>query len=333
MRIGVSVRADWPDDIALSYAKKAEESGFYRIWTNGTANSRDQLIFLTHVASITKSVKLGTAIIDPYSRHPVALASSIATVSSLTKRELTIAIGSSHPELFEKIGINYTSPVETCKEAIVMIRKLIRGETLSFLGERFQVSATEIRNSPRSKVLILVGAQGPKFVRMAGEYADGLVFPIGPESYNKTVIETFSEGVRASARDLKEVKVVAVANISVSDDTNVAIENAKIQVAETISHLSASSFAALGISREEAESYRKNPKSMSSNLVRQLAICGDVDSCIKQLGYLNKLGIEELYLHNASLFHQFSSEAHNFVLDNMEQISKHLIPNLNREVS
>src|ERR1700693_2983874 len=109
----------------------AENLGFDQVWTNGFAISRDQFLVLCHIASITSRIGLWTAIVDPFSRHPVSLAASAGALSALTKRKIRLGIGSSKPCVFGQMGIDSNFPAQTSCEAAEIARKLLTGEKVT----------------------------------------------------------------------------------------------------------------------------------------------------------------------------------------------------------
>ena len=284
--------------------------------------SRDQLVFLAYAAAITKSIRLGIAVIDPMSRHPVSIASSIATLSSLTRRELFVGLGSSQPEVLSRLSIDSSRPVEICKEAALIIKGLLSGEEATYKGEIFEVHRAQLRMGDHAVARVLIGAQGPKFINMTGEFADGLILPLGPQKYLKDSIELFFRGVEKSGRKKSEVSLIVVGNLVAAEDEVIALSFAKRRVAESISHLSSAAFNSLGIARIEAESYRRDPSKMPDHIAQELAICGSIEYCLERLMDLRKMGVSEFFLHNASLYTEFSESDFEWIVENTRKVSQ-----------
>jgi 5,10-methylenetetrahydromethanopterin reductase len=326
MKIGLSVRSDWDTDLVLSVAQMADELGFDQLWTNGNIFSRDQFLLLCSIASITKRIELGTAIVEPFSRHPVSLAASAATLSALTKRKINIGIGSSKNWIFESVGLDSSMPVSTCCEAASVVRRLLNGEKISQDGTRFKLKDVKLAIAPESKIKVLIGAEGPKFIQKAGVVSDGLIFPLGPREYNSQVIKSYLDSVASTGRQRDDVSIVAILNMAVSEDTQVANDSIRGQLAETIAHMSPNAFKYLGVEVEEAESYRKDPSQLPDRFIKELAVCGDTDSCVTKLKDLEKQGIDSVYMHNASLYSQFTKEEFERRKKNVREIGEKLIP-------
>ena len=72
----------------LELAKVAEKSGFEYMWYCEDLFKRDAWIVLTAIASVTKQIKLGTALVNPYTANPAELAMRIATLQEYTGRAI-----------------------------------------------------------------------------------------------------------------------------------------------------------------------------------------------------------------------------------------------------
>ncbi|HKC50062.1 MAG TPA: LLM class flavin-dependent oxidoreductase, partial [Myxococcota bacterium] len=101
-RIGIGF--DWQGNLdrerAFARAKLAEDAGIDSLWA-AEAWGRDAFSLLTQVAERTTRIKLGTGIVNIYSRTPAALAQHFATLDELSGGRVIVGLGNSGPNVIE----------------------------------------------------------------------------------------------------------------------------------------------------------------------------------------------------------------------------------------
>src|SRR5260370_12068146 len=71
----------------------------------------------------TSRVRLGTAIVPTYPRHPLALAQQALTISDLAPERLRLGVGPSHRPIIEEVyGIPMTAPLAHLREYVTVLR-------------------------------------------------------------------------------------------------------------------------------------------------------------------------------------------------------------------
>jgi probable F420-dependent oxidoreductase len=186
---------------AVELAQAAEAAGFDSIWTvehvvvphqyqsrypyspTGRMGSGledfpipDPLIWLAYVASATRSIKLGTAILILPQRNPVVTAKAVATLDHLAgggRVLLGIGVGWLAEE-FATLGVPFEDRGPRTDEYVAAMRALWKDERASFRG-RF-VSFTEVFCRPRpaaGHIPIVVGGDTRAAARRAGRLGDG----------------------------------------------------------------------------------------------------------------------------------------------------------------
>src|SRR5438270_13488468 len=80
----------------IDAARQAEQAGFDSVWVGDSLLARprgEPLTLLAAIAGATSRVRLGTAVLLPLLRHPVALAHALATLDSVTEGRIIVGIG------------------------------------------------------------------------------------------------------------------------------------------------------------------------------------------------------------------------------------------------
>jgi probable F420-dependent oxidoreductase len=186
---------------AVELAQAAEAAGFDSLWTvehvivparyqskypyspTGKMGSGledfplpDPLIWLAYVASATRTIKLGTAILILPQRNPVVTAKAVATLDHLAgggRVLLGIGVGWLAEE-FATLGVPFADRGARTDEYVAAMRALWGEERASFRG-RF-VSFDEVFCRPRpaaGRIPIIVGGDTPAAARRAGRLGDG----------------------------------------------------------------------------------------------------------------------------------------------------------------
>ena len=147
MRIGTMLGADGTgmslDDV-ISTAKAAEDAGLDSVWM-ANIFSYDAISTLAMVGRETSRIQLGTAVTPTYPRHPTAIAQQAMTTSAASDGRFTLGIGLSHQIVIENmLGMSYDKPARHMREYLSVLMPLVRGETVSFSGEQYNITGVTL---------------------------------------------------------------------------------------------------------------------------------------------------------------------------------------------
>jgi 5,10-methylenetetrahydromethanopterin reductase len=156
-------------------AKLAEDLGYSRVWVpdEGLA-SRDVFVTMAAMASATKTIKIGTGIVNPYSRHPALIASAIAAIDELSGGRAFLGYGAGGSLTLEPLGIARSKPLSHVRNAIEASRRLLNGETVDMQSDTLTLNRAQLCTF-RSDIEIWFAGRGPKMLKQAGEIADGVL--------------------------------------------------------------------------------------------------------------------------------------------------------------
>jgi F420-dependent oxidoreductase-like protein len=223
-----------PAGVAQQLAE-AEALGVDSFWT-AEAYGSDALTPLAWWGASTSRIKLGTSICQLSARTPTALAMAALTLDHLSGGRVLLGLGASGPQVVEGwYGQPYPRPLERTREYVEIVRAVLAREApVRFDGAHYQLPARggtglgkPLRSTVhplRSDVPILLGAEGPKNVALAGEIADGwLALWFSPKSdafYRDALAEGFARpGARRGADDFEAAVTVMLVE---HDDVEVA---------------------------------------------------------------------------------------------------------------
>ena len=168
-------------------AAKAEAYGFDSVWI------RDHLVFEPHgiegsdkthiegllvlaaVASVTKTVILGTSMVICH-RHPIHLAQLFAALSGISNGRLIMGMGlGGFPHEFAAAGRPSTlaDRAKLAKSNAAICSQLWAGEKVSSSDDVFAFKDVELKPIPVRPIPIWCGGGTPASCRRAAEYGDG----------------------------------------------------------------------------------------------------------------------------------------------------------------
>ena len=134
--------------------------------------------------------KIGSSIINIYSRSPSLIAMGASTIDNISNGRLILGLGTSSVPIVENFhGNSFESPVQRMKEYVEIIRMAMRGEKINYSGEIFSLKDFSLLTTPiRKEIPIYLAAINRKMVEMTWEIADGVIFYLRPKHEMKNTI-------------------------------------------------------------------------------------------------------------------------------------------------
>jgi 5,10-methylenetetrahydromethanopterin reductase len=216
----------------LDYVRYAEEHGFEAVWQAESRLVRDAIVPMAAYAAVTEKIKVGSGVINNWTRNIGLLASTFLTLDDLAPNRIICGIGAWWDPLAKNVGIDRSKPLTAMKETVQILKRLLAMERVTFHGEFIDVDGIELdvvhgRTEPRF-VPVYIGATGDKMMEMAGEIADGVVlnYCVPPE-YNNNAMEMLASGVKKAGRTLDDIDRPQLVVCSVDDDNEKAIDTTR----------------------------------------------------------------------------------------------------------
>jgi probable F420-dependent oxidoreductase len=161
-----------------SLLQRAEALGYDDLWS-AEATGIDGFTPLALAATVTERVRLGTAIVNPYTRGLVLLAQHVLALHDLSRGRFVLGLGSSSDVIVEKWnGMQFDRPVATMRAAIAELRPVLAGER----------GRGGFRLEQPAPVPIFVAALRDRMLRLAGELGDGAILNFTPLSAVEDIV-------------------------------------------------------------------------------------------------------------------------------------------------
>jgi alkanesulfonate monooxygenase SsuD/methylene tetrahydromethanopterin reductase-like flavin-dependent oxidoreductase (luciferase family) len=184
--------------LIFQLAERAEALGFHSVWVGDSLTARPRIEALTTLAavgSLTRRVRLGTAIFLAALRHPILLAHQLASLDWLTAGRLDLGVGYGRPKEpaeeheFEILGLSANARIKMSEELVQIVRRLWRENDVSHSGAftRFEHVTLEPKPiQPGGIPIWLASNDVEPGLRRVGRMGDGWLNNIkSPETYSE----------------------------------------------------------------------------------------------------------------------------------------------------
>jgi 5,10-methylenetetrahydromethanopterin reductase len=216
----------------LDYVRYAEQHGFEAVWQAESRLVRDAIVPMAAYAAVTEQIKVGSGVINNWTRNIGLLAATFLTLDDLAPGRIICGIGAWWAPLARNVGIERKKPLTAMRETVTVLRKLLAMERVTFHGSFVNVDGIELdvvhgRKEPRA-VPIMIGATGDQMMEMTGEIADGVVlnYCVSPD-YNEKALELLAQGAKKAGRNLDDLDRPQLIVCSVDHDHNKAIDTTR----------------------------------------------------------------------------------------------------------
>lgn len=287
---------------SLTQAVLAESLGFDSIWPVEQHFNQQvsvlpaPMLFLAAVAAKTQSIRLGTAITILPFHHPVRIAEELAMLDVMSGGRVEFGFGrGSVPAHFEKFGVAIEEGRERMLESLQVIESLLSQGGCSFTGKHFKVEGTGMAPMPIQSPFPTPRAAANSLETF--ELMGRLGYPIFAAShvnpffrltemfaaYHAAFAQAGHGPEKSPSADLLCPVFVGQSEAEVATIVAESLENFKqialAQIVPTLNDLSISSL-------DQRVDYLKNMSFEQVN--RDVAIFGDVDTCIERIRNLHK---------------------------------------------
>lgn len=237
VRVALYLQDAHPIREGMAHAQYAELKGFEAVWQAESRLVREATVPMAAFASVTNTIKVGSGVVDCWSRNPARLAATFSTLDDLAPGRVILGIGAWWDPLAAKVGISRAKPLRAMREIVTAVRGLLHNETVTLHGDFVHLDGVEldyVYQERRAKnVPIYIGATGMQMMELTGEIADGVVlnYLVSPD-YNQKALEALANGADRAGRSLDDIDRPQLVVCSVHEDHQTAIDMARLMVTQ-----------------------------------------------------------------------------------------------------
>jgi 5,10-methylenetetrahydromethanopterin reductase len=174
MRIDVIIESDQSAEDFTRLGKLAEDYGLGGIWVANNANGRDPFVNFTPLALQSARIAMGPIAVSPFELHPLKMALSLLSLNEIARGRTQIVVGGGGG-VAENIHQRPSRMIQPMRECIEILNMAARGEAGNYAGKEFPVAWLDTRWVTQPPPMIYAGANGPKMLSAAAEYAAGIM--------------------------------------------------------------------------------------------------------------------------------------------------------------
>lgn len=295
MKLSLGLTTSMPLTQGIELAKLAEEQEYCRIFVGEDASSREIFTYLSIIAVKTQ-MPVASGIISPYLRSLVLIASATAGLQLITGNRFSLGIGvGGIPEVRRLTGEEPRNTVEVLRESTEVIRRIFRGEEVTYEGIRACLRNYRLRVEGVAVPEVLFGVRGKRLLTLAGEVSDGVIFS-GPNEYLKQAIGIVRMAAERAGRRFEELRRVVWKGFVLG-----RAERAR-QVAATMIASSPEEVLRMleleQVAREIRRALLRRNHSLAARLVpeealREYCFCGTREEILDAMEELRRAGFQE----------------------------------------
>ena len=305
---GVTFKCDMPHERMIDLARQAEQGGFSYGWVfDSHVLWQEPYPILTLLATNTKKMRLGTCVTNPAVRDASVTASLLATLNRISGDRMDLGIG--RGDSSRRVMGKKPTTIDRLEETVGVIRDLCRGKKIEYDGQAIQMNWTTGQAPP-----VWVAGYGPKVLRAAGRFADGIILQFADPHLIKWCLGFVREGAEQAGRDFAAIRVMSAAPVWISDEVEIAREKVRWFPALVSNHVVdlISRYKPEELPEEltayvrdrkgydylhHAEVGSSNAEFVSNDIVDRFAIVGPPDEHIRRLEELSSIGVTQFNIY------------------------------------
>ncbi len=307
MQFGFTLKPEHSIERTLALSRQAEDAGFSHGWLfDSHVLWRDPYPLLTLMAGATTTLRLGTCVTNPATREPSVTASALAVLDEVSDGRMDLGIG--RGDSARRVLGKAPTTMATLEEAIVVIRDLVEGRSVTYEG-------TELRLpwAGKYRLPVWVAGYGPMALAMTGRIADGVILQLADPDLIEWLVGQIRAAEKAAGRPLGSVSIQAAAPAHIGDLADcrertrwfpALVSNHVVDLVNKYPRDQLPESLTGYITDRSGYDYRHHAEAGSSNamfvgdeVTDRFSILGSVDDHIAKLHRLQDVGVDQFNIY------------------------------------
>ena len=288
--------------------RRVDAGMFEHLWVPDERFFRDLGVELTLAALNTERVRVGSAVTDPFIRHPALTGSLIASVDEVSGQRVVLGIGAGVSG-FKQLGVKQEHPQLAIREGVALMRALWKGGDLQFDGRTTSFHGGGLDFAPvRSDIPVWIAGRGPAVLQLAGEVAQGvMVGALASEPGLRYAEQNIAKGLAKAGRDASSIIRAVWLHTAIADDGEAARDAVRTVVAGVlVSSLNVLRDIGIPLSDELVGSLQgvaygmNNPemqrvaRTLDDDVLRHFSVAGDPKEVRARVADLARMGVQHI---------------------------------------
>jgi len=172
---GVVFRPQSPPERLEETVRAAEAAGVAELWLWEDCFLQGGLTAPAAALAWSARLRVGIGLLPVALRNPADVAMEIATLVRLFPDRFVPGLGHGVLDWMGQVGARAASPLTLLREHTAAVRDLLHGQRVDVDGRYIRLDGVALDWPPTPPPPVLLGARGPKTLRLAGEVADGVI--------------------------------------------------------------------------------------------------------------------------------------------------------------
>ena len=205
---GVVFRPQSPPEALREVVEAAEAAGVAELWLWEDCFWDGGLTATTAALAWTARLRVGIGLLPVALRNPALVAMEISTLARLFPGRFVPGLGHGVLDWMGQVGARVESPLTLLREHTAAVRDLLHGRRVDVDGRYVHLDGVALDRPPAQAPPVLLGARGPKTLRLAGEVADGVILDAARTPYAVRAARAEVDAGRATAGRTDPYQVV-----------------------------------------------------------------------------------------------------------------------------
>ncbi len=268
------------------------------VWISEAYVGRDAVALAAVAAHATSRLRVATAIVNPYTRHPVMLAMTALTMNEIAPGRFVLGIGAGESHWMEALGYDLSRPLTRVREAAREIRDVLAGTPVERDGSRARL----IVRDPDTSLCLQLAAIGPRMCALAGAEFDGCILPVATPHLVATAAAEIRAAEHGAGRPEGTCEIVATLLFAAGDDEEALLGRMRRKLGLMLTGPGAGWLLERnGVDPEEAERFhraiahdglRAALRTLPDAVVEPFCVIGGVDECAGRLAAYADAGLD-----------------------------------------
>lgn len=305
---GVAVFPEHEPRRFADLCRRVDTGVFEQLWIPDERFFRDLTVQLTLAAGSTSRVRIGSAVTDPFIRHPALTATLMASVDEVAGGRLIAGIGAGVSG-FKQLGLKQERPQLAIREGVALMRALWRGGNVDLDGKTTSFHGVGLDFTPvRRDIPVWIAGRGPAVLELAGEVAQGvMVGALASEPGLRYANAHIDKGLAKAGRDASSITRAVWLHTAIAEDGAAARDAVRTIVAGAlVSSLNVLRDIGLPLSDELVRSLEgvtygmNNPemqraaKTLDDDVLAHLSVAGTPSEVRARVLDLARMGIQHI---------------------------------------